>query len=117
MWDVLLMPLLFTFFGVMVRVAAAAYRNNTGVRPKRIPVLLGTYIPLAIALYFASGYMYQMFNPNGAERYIYRMSGITGKVLYSHWIGFFVPIFAAIGIFLYDRKDAAKDRRVRAGGV
>ena len=100
MWDVLLMPLLFTFFGLAVRGAAAAYRNNTGLRPKPLPVLLGTFIPLAFALWFGLRWMYQLFSPNDLDQYLYRQSGITRKILYSHWLSVLLPLAAIVGVIL-----------------
>ncbi len=115
MWDVLLMPLLFTFFGVAVRGAAAAYRNNTGLRPKRLGVLLGTYLPLAIAMYFGLTFLFHMYNPNSLERYVYLNTLLTKKIKIAHYLAFLLPLLATVGVVLYDRRDAAIDRRVRVG--
>lgn len=108
MGTVLLLPLLFTFFAVLGRVAARAYWRNYGVRRAHWWYV---YPLLAIALIAGFKWIYLMYNPNELDRMMYLQTLITMKVKIAHYLAFLTPLVATIWIVLYDRIEATRDRR------
>lgn len=112
MWDLLIMPLLFTFFGVAARIGAAQYQRNFGKRTKHAWYV---YPPLAIALTYGLHWIYQLWLPNELSRMVYLNAGLTGRVRYAHYVAFLLPLIALIGVLVYDRRSQPRGG-VRAAG-
>lgn len=112
MSEVLLLPLIFTFFAVVGRVAARKYWRNFG---KRKPHWWYVYPLLALALLFGAQWMFFMFNPNSLDRIMYTQTLITRKVKAAHFMAFLLPLGATIWIVLYDRLESSRIRSQSPG--
>lgn len=106
--EVLLLPLLFTFFAVAARVAARTYWRNFG---RRKPHWWYVYPLLALALLFGAKWIYLLFNPDSLDRTMYLQTLITRKVRVAHYVAFLLPLLTTIGIVLYDRAENERVRR------
>lgn len=109
--DVLLLPLLFTFFALAARISARIYWRNFGKRKRHWWYV---YPLLALAIFFGADWMYKMFNPDSLTRMMYLGTLTSRKVLAAHYLSFFIPLLTTIGIVLYDRLEAKRISRMVA---
>ena len=112
MMDVLLLPLLLTFFGIAARIGAVSYMRTYGKRPNHF---LLTYIPLGLAMLIGLSWMYKLYQPDALSREFYAQSllGVKGRVQKAHYAAFLIPLVATIGIALYDRRQGGVFRAAK----
>jgi hypothetical protein len=90
--DILIGPMLFAFFGVMMFIAAIRYEMSYD---KKATWWKWCFAPIAIAILL--GLQRVAF----LQSFAYVQTVITRKLLYSHWISLFIPILCVASIYLY----------------
>lgn len=109
----ILMPLLFTFFGLAARMSARMYWRNFGVRKAHAWYV---YPLLALGLLFGFARIYQIYNPDEFVRMAYSQTILTKKLYYGHFAAFLIPLAALLAVAVYDLRERAMVGRIRAQG-
>jgi hypothetical protein len=102
--DILISPLLFAFFGVMMFIGAIRYEQSYD---KVATWWKWSFAPIAVAVLL--GLQRVAF----LTSFAYINTVITRKLLWSHWVSLFLPILCVASIILYRwMKTKNEDRRV-----
>ena len=89
--EVMMVPMFFLVIGIFLYAAANRYLEAEGKFPKWFP---GVWVFLGFAVLF------------GLQRYIftfdilYVQTLVTGRIRYSHYAGFFIPLLVTLGIII-----------------
>lgn len=111
--QLILMPLLFTFFALAARMSARIYWRNFGKRKNHYWYV---YPLLVIALYFGFQRIYPLYNPDDFVRTAYAQTITTNKLYYGHYIAFLIPLVSLLGVIVYDLRERATVSRIQAQG-
>jgi hypothetical protein len=96
--DLLLLPGLLSFFAVVTRLLLYASERTSGNKSKG---RWFAYLLALLGLFFGWRVLWALINPSTGA--LYRSTFFSRKMLWSHYIAFFMPLAVLIGLFLWDR--------------